>query len=99
MFDPRLLHWITTFYAISFVQSFLTTTLMAYRIWSADRRSAKYRTTKGNLLPVLRILVESAALQLIVELILLALYAANISAQYILLELVTPLVVSGIGLD
>ena len=93
VFDPRLTHWITTFYAIAFVQSFLTTTLMAYRIWQTDRRSAKYRTGEGNLLPLMRILVESAALQLLVELLLLALYAANINAQYILLELVTPLVV------
>ena len=93
VFDPRLTHWIATFYAIAFVQSFLTTTLMAYRIWDTDRRSAKYRASGSNLIPLLRILVESAALQLLVELLLLALYAANINAQYILLELVTPLVV------
>ncbi|KAF7795068.1 hypothetical protein EIP86_006212 [Pleurotus ostreatoroseus] len=92
IFDPRLLHWITAFYAVSFVQSFLTTSLMAYRIWQADRRSAKFRASEGSLLPVLRILVESAALQLVVEFVLLVLYAANENAQYILLELVTPLV-------
>lgn len=66
---------------------------MAFRIWNADRRTAKYRTTKGNLLPVLRILIESAAMQLAVEFVLLILYVANVNAQYILLELVTPLVV------
>ena len=93
IFDPRLLAWISTFYAVTFTQSLLTTSLMAYRIWQTDRRSAKYRTGEGNLLPLMRILVESAALQLLVELLLLALYAANINAQYILLELVTPLVV------
>lgn len=93
IFDPRLLRWITSFYAVSFTQSFLTTSLMAYRIWQADRRSAKFRTSEGNLLPVLRILVESAALQLLVEFVLLVLYALNQNAQYILLELVTPLVV------
>lgn len=49
---------------------------------------------RGNLLPVLRILVESASLQFVVETILLGLYAADNNAQYILLEIVTPLVVS-----
>ena len=94
IFNPRLLHWITTFYAVSLTQSFLTTVLMAYRIWNADRRSARYyRTNQGNLFPVLRILVESAALQLFVEFILLVVYVLNLNAQTILLELVTPLVV------
>lgn len=66
---------------------------MAYRIWQTDRRSAAYRADSGNLMPVLRILVESAALQFVVEVILLILYSINYNAQYILLEIVTPLVV------
>ncbi|KAF7794053.1 hypothetical protein EIP86_005181 [Pleurotus ostreatoroseus] len=93
VFDPRLTHWITTFYSISVVQSGMTTGLMAFRIWQTDRRSARYRTNKeGNLMPILRILVESAAAQFVTELILLALYSANYTAQYLLLEPVTPLV-------
>ena len=94
VFDPRLLHWITTFYAISVVQSGLTTGLMAFRIWQTDKRSASYRTNReGNLMPIFRILIESASIQFMAEIILLALYCANYNAQYLLLELVTPLVV------
>ena len=94
VFDPRLLHWITTFYSVAVVQSGLTTGLMAFRIWQTDRRSAGYRTNKqGGLMPIVRILIESASIQFIVEVILLALYCANYTAQYLLLELVTPLVV------
>lgn len=92
VFDPRLQAWISTFYAVSFIQSFLTTGLMAFRIWQTDRRSKQYRADKSNLLPVMRILIESAALQLLVEFILLVLYAINLNAQFILLEIVTPLV-------
>ena len=67
---------------------------MAFRIWQTDRRSAGYRTNKqGGLMPIVRILIESASIQFIVEVILLALYCANYTAQYLLLELVTPLVV------
>jgi hypothetical protein len=66
---------------------------MAFRIWKTDRRSKQWRTSEGNLLPVVRILVESAALQLLVEFVLLIMYSINLDAQYILLELVTPLVV------
>lgn len=72
----------------------MTTSLMAYRIWKTDHEAAKYRAAhESTLMPILRILVESAAAQFIVELILLALYCANYTAQYILLEPVTPLVV------
>ncbi|KAJ3551279.1 hypothetical protein NM688_g4795 [Phlebia brevispora] len=93
VFDPRLTHWITTFYSISVVQSGMTTSLMAFRIWQTDRRSAAYRTNKeGNLMPIFRILVESASIQFVVEVILLSLYCANFTAQYLLLEMVTPLV-------
>lgn len=95
MFDPRLTQWIRTFYAISVVQSGLTTGLMAYRIWQTDKRSATYRTNQeSNLMPILRILIESASIQFIAEVILLSLYSANYNAQYMLLELITPLVVS-----
>jgi len=93
VFDPRLTHWIVTFYSVSVVQSGLTTGLMAFRIWQTNKRSASYRTNNsGNLMPILRILIESASIQFIAEVILLSLYSANYNAQYLLLELVTPLV-------
>ncbi|KAH8102037.1 hypothetical protein BXZ70DRAFT_1006664 [Cristinia sonorae] len=92
VFNPVLTQWIKTFYATVVVQSILTTGLMSYRIWNTDRRTAHFRTAKSNLLPVLKILVESAALLLFVETLLLCLYLANYNAQYILLESVTPIV-------
>ncbi|KAJ7477160.1 hypothetical protein B0H11DRAFT_2234637 [Mycena galericulata] len=57
-----------------------------------SKSQARYRTNKSNLMPVLRILVESAALYLFIEIILLSLYSVNYNAQYILLEIVTPTV-------
>ena len=67
---------------------------MIYRLWAAHRKSAAYDTSpKPRLLYIARILVESAALQLIVEIVLLALYCQDINAQYILLESVTSIVV------
>ena len=66
---------------------------MASRIWITDYHAAKFRSEDGSLLPIVRILIESAALQLIVELIVLALYAANANSQYIILAMITPIVV------
>jgi hypothetical protein len=94
VFDPRLTNWITTFYSIAVAQNISTTGLMAWRLWQGERNSARYRMgSRGSLMPVLRILVESAALYLFVEILLLSLYAVDCNAQYILLECVTPIVV------
>jgi len=92
VFDPRLTRWITTFYSIAVAQNILTTGLMALRLWQGERESARYRMGGGIFMPVIRILVESAALYLFVEILLLSLYSVNYNAQYILLEIVTPIV-------
>ncbi|KAJ7672837.1 hypothetical protein B0H17DRAFT_1083527 [Mycena rosella] len=92
VFNPRLTDWITTFYSIAVAQNIITTGLMAIRLWQGEKKSARYRVDKGNLMPVLRILVESAALYLFIEILLLSLYSANYNAQYVLLEIVTPTV-------
>ncbi|KAF8910459.1 hypothetical protein CPB84DRAFT_1958338 [Gymnopilus junonius] len=92
VFNDRLNKWIKTFYSIAVVLNIITTSLMSYRIWITHRRSANYQVGKGRLLTVLRILVESAALQLVVEMILLALYSEQIIAQYIVLESVASIV-------
>lgn len=93
VFDPRLTNWITTFYSIAVAQNIITTGLMALRLWQGEKESTRYRLGGGVFLPAIRILVESAALYLFVEILLLSLYAVNYNAQYILLEIVTPIVV------
>ncbi|KAJ7272946.1 hypothetical protein C8J57DRAFT_1316076 [Mycena rebaudengoi] len=92
VFDPRLTRQITIFYATAVAQNIITTGLMAFRLWQVEKQSARYRKGGGSLMPVLEIMVESAALYLFVEIILLSLYAANLNSQYILLEIVTPIV-------
>lgn len=95
VFTKRLQTWILVFYATEVVQSALITGFIAYRIWNTDRAVAPFRASnKSNLMPILRILVESVALQLLVEILVLALYAAQMNAQYILLETICSLVVS-----
>lgn len=55
-------------------------------------QTAAYKAGGSVLLSALRILVESAALQLIVEIVLLSLYSSDINAQYIVLESVASVV-------
>jgi hypothetical protein len=92
VFDPTLTIWIKIFYSLAVALNIITTSLMGYRIWATHRQSAAFKAGGNKLLPVLRILVESAALQLIVEVVLLALYSSDINAQYIVLESVASVV-------
>ncbi|KAF4564949.1 hypothetical protein EYR36_002892 [Pleurotus pulmonarius] len=87
----RLNPWIQAFSSIAVAQNIITTALMAFRIWRTSARSAQFRT-ENRLLPIVRILVESAALQLVVEALVWALYSRSANAQYVVLELVTPMV-------
>jgi len=92
VFNSRLNSWITTFYAVAVVQNTITTSLIAYRLWSIERTSSNYRLGRGNFMPVLRILVESAALYLAAEIVLLAVYRSHSNAQYIMLDSISPIV-------
>ncbi|KAJ7805408.1 hypothetical protein B0H14DRAFT_3771673 [Mycena olivaceomarginata] len=92
IFDPRLTNWITVFYSIAVAQNIITTGLMAFRLWQREKRSAQYRISRGAFIPILLILMESAALYLFVETLLLTLYAVNYNAQFILLEAVIPVI-------
>ncbi|KAJ6486464.1 hypothetical protein C8R47DRAFT_524041 [Mycena vitilis] len=92
VFDEALDAWIKAFFSIAVAQNIITTCLMAYRIAALDRQSSSYRIGRGHLIPMLRILVESAALYLTAEIILLLLYVSHNNAQFILLEVITPIV-------
>ncbi|KAF5361172.1 hypothetical protein D9758_009066 [Tetrapyrgos nigripes] len=92
VFDPTFTNWIRTFYSITVVTNIITTGLMGYRIWKTARILAQDSVDRRKFLTVIRILVESAALQLIVEIVLLALYCSDQNIQYILLESVPSVV-------
>ncbi|KAJ6551949.1 hypothetical protein B0H19DRAFT_1264562 [Mycena capillaripes] len=87
VFDPRLINWITTFWSVGVAQNIITTGLMSWRLWQWERS----RLGSNPLRPILRILVESAALNLFVQILLLAFYSVNYNVQYIILECITPI--------
>ncbi|KAF9493004.1 hypothetical protein BDN71DRAFT_1450827 [Pleurotus eryngii] len=83
---------IKAFYSFAVAQNIITTGLMAFRIWRTSSESAKYYKIENTLLPIIRVLVESAALQLIVETLTLGLYAGDLNAVLLPQGLVTPIV-------
>ncbi|KAF5368511.1 hypothetical protein D9758_002434 [Tetrapyrgos nigripes] len=93
IFDHGLQKWITSFFTINVCINIITTSMMAFRIWSTHQYSSRYNAENGSLLmSILRIFLESAALQLVTQIVLLILYAIKDNAQEILLQSAVPIV-------
>jgi len=95
IFASRLTHFISTFFALGLTQNIITTSLIAFHIWRRDHALSGLNAGGGrsSLMPVVHILVESAAIYVAAMLILVILYALHQNTQYILLEAITPTVV------
>ena len=74
--------------SISFI-NFMYSALIAFRIWSVDRASGKYRETKSTLKPVLAIVIESGAIYSASLMILLVIYFSHSWAYFILPQAVS----------
>lgn len=91
----QLKHWIRTFYSVAVVQNILTTGLMIYAIYRNYRNTvgANLRTYGGiRMTWLMRTMVEAAALQLLIELLLLILFLVGTNIQYIFLDSVVPVI-------
>ncbi|KZO96039.1 hypothetical protein CALVIDRAFT_146969 [Calocera viscosa TUFC12733] len=92
VFDTDLYGWIISFYTLALVQNLITTTLIAYAIWSSDRTITAFRAAGRSLMPIVGIILESAVLYVAAQIALLVLYVLDCNAQYIALEMITPTV-------
>jgi len=92
VFDNPYRAWITTFYVLALVQIITSTSLIAYRLWDRERHISQYRASTFSFLPVMHIVIESAATYVLAQLVLVILYAIDDNAQYVVLESITPLI-------
>ncbi|KAK1232614.1 hypothetical protein PQX77_004234 [Marasmius sp. AFHP31] len=87
------------FYALAVLGNLLPTGLMVYRLWTTHHKSANSGVkTPSILYPVVRILVESASLQLLVEVVILGTFDSGRTEQFIIVPLIVPIVVRAVQL-
>lgn len=74
----------------------MTTGLIAWRIWRQDRAStamgARSLNSRTSLIPIVRIIVESAAIYVLELVVLIVLYVLKHNGQFIVQEAVVPTV-------
>jgi hypothetical protein len=90
IFSHSLVHWMNTIYALAFVQNTKTTGLIAYRIWQHDRRSQGLVSSSLSLVPLIRIIIESALIYVLNVLILIILYALGSNGQFVAQDAIVP---------
>lgn len=85
-----------TIYALAFVQNVMTTGLIAWRIWRQEKESVNVgihsADSRSSLLPIVRIIIESAMIYVVELLVLIILYALKHNAQFVVQEAVVPTV-------
>ncbi|KAG1778940.1 hypothetical protein EV702DRAFT_967251 [Suillus placidus] len=62
IFAAKLAQWVEAFLVLTIATNLLSSGLLAYRIWMIERSVSTVRATKSTLMPILRVLVDSAVL-------------------------------------
>lgn len=93
IFHPAIWDWIAVFYALALGQNTITTGLMAFRLWLVDRRSMAYNVGQSHFYSTMLLLVESAALYFVLQVVILASFLTKSNIQLIILGSIPPIVV------
>lgn len=90
IFVVQLSRWITAYFSMTFATNIICTALVAYRVWSINRKYMSFRMRK--LRPIMLLVVESGAFYSATLLALLILYNVDSWFQYVVLDAVSPTV-------
>ncbi|EJU05427.1 hypothetical protein DACRYDRAFT_103912 [Dacryopinax primogenitus] len=90
IFDPAVKSWIAAALAISSGQNVIVTSLIAFKILSVNIRATGKRL--GTLSKTVQIIVESGLTYVITVLVYLITYTANSNAQYVMIDILNPII-------
>ncbi|KAF7308931.1 Beta-glucosidase [Mycena kentingensis (nom. inval.)] len=80
------------FTACSLACNFLSTGLLAYRLWQVNRNASSTRVGQGVIMPVLSIILDAAALYPFALICSLAVYLSKSPAQFITIDIIPPII-------
>jgi len=90
VFAVEIAHWITAVYSLTLGTNFISTSLLAYRIWSVSRQTSHHRSSDVTT-PVFRVAIESGVLYTLAVTVSLITYVTGSTGVYIMLDVVSPL--------
>ncbi|KAJ7152032.1 hypothetical protein C8R46DRAFT_1357633 [Mycena filopes] len=94
IFAPAVWGWIVAFYALGLAQNTITTGLMAFRLWLVGRRSQAYVYNAGRcqFYSTILLLVESAALYFVMQLVVFVALLLQSNVELVLLGSIPPVI-------
>ncbi|KAG2335839.1 hypothetical protein BDR05DRAFT_985300 [Suillus weaverae] len=84
--------WVTAFFASTMATNLLSSGLLAYRIWTIDRNVSTVRTTKGTMIPIVRMLVDAAVLYTVVLFIALICFVCSNNGVELVVDMIMPII-------
>ncbi|KAG1896574.1 uncharacterized protein F5891DRAFT_1192923 [Suillus fuscotomentosus] len=85
--------WITTFYAMTLGSNLSASGLLAYRIWRMECDVSALRATKSSsMMPIVRVLADSAILYSVTLLSALICFVEANNGQYVVVDMITPII-------
>ncbi|KAG2111462.1 hypothetical protein DEU56DRAFT_896569 [Suillus clintonianus] len=91
IFAKVLAQWITAFFASTIATNLLSSGLLAYRVWMIERNVSTIRTTKGTMMPMVRVLVDSAGLYSVVLSIILICFVCSNNGESVVVDMAMPI--------
>ncbi|KAG1780861.1 hypothetical protein EV702DRAFT_1076196 [Suillus placidus] len=92
IFAPGTGPWITSFLAATLFTNLLSTSLLAYRIWSIGRRVTNVALATGLMWPILRVILDAGVLYSLSLLAALSCFIAKNHGHYIVLDMIMPII-------
>lgn len=84
--------WITSFLAATLFANLLSTSLLAYRIWSIGRRMKNAALATGLMWPVVRVILDAGVLYSLSLLAALVCFIVKNHGHYVLLDMIMPII-------
>ncbi|KIJ62326.1 hypothetical protein HYDPIDRAFT_94799 [Hydnomerulius pinastri MD-312] len=84
--------WITLFYGLTIITNLLSTGLLAYKLWTTDRRTASIRTSRSHLRPILRVVLDAGMIYSVTLLAAFSCYLAESNGEFVVLDMISPII-------
>lgn len=84
--------WVTAFFAFTIATNLLSSGLLVYRIWLIESNASTARTTNSTMIPLMRVLMDTAVLYSVVLFIALFCFVCSNNGEVVMLDMVMPIV-------
>ncbi|KAG1886627.1 hypothetical protein F4604DRAFT_1722661 [Suillus subluteus] len=92
IYAQALANWVTAFFSLTIATNLLSSGLLVYRIWSVESNVSTARATKGTMMPIVRVLVDTAVLYSVVLFIALICFVCTNNGEVVVLDMIMPIV-------